>query len=162
MRWCRWECLWTFFLYEHIRHLWVCSDQWAYMKCACRCVCGGVRAVYGFQFIVVRILCSWVIIQSLYVLLVRSLLPFHFIYAIVFITYMSQVTYSNLTNSEEFCCRLWWIAMQWAAEWSCSVCRMFVLCLQHVHALSAECSCSVRISVYYLLPTHKAIDLQSC
>ena len=33
--------------------------------------------------------------------------------------------------------------MQWAAEWSCSVCRIFVLCLQNVRALSAEHPCSV-------------------
>ena len=47
-----------------------------------------------------------------------------------------------------------------SAERPCSVREASVLRLQGVCALSPDCLCSVRASVYYLLPTHKVIDLQ--
>ena len=46
-----------------------------------------------------------------------------------------------------------------ATERPCCVRETSVLCLQNVCALSAECICSTRASVNYLLRTHKAIDL---
>ena len=51
----------------------------------------------------------------------------------MFITYMSQVTYSNLTNSAKFVADY--------GELPCSE-------LQHVRALSAECLCSVFSAAY--------------
>ena len=56
-------------------------------------------------------------------------------FAIVY-TYTSQVTYTNPTNSEEFCCGFQWISVQQAAERPCCVRGMFVLCLR-ISILSA-------------------------
>ena len=50
-------------------------------------------------------------------------------------TVMSQVTYTNPTNFEELPCSK----------------------PQNVHAVFAERTCSVRASVYYLLPTTKRL-----
>ena len=52
------------------------------------------------------------------------------------IQYTSQVTYANLTNSEEFCCRLLWMAAQPVEYCLCPVCRMYV-------ALSIEFLCCI-------------------
>ena len=44
------------------------------------------------------------------------------------IRYMAQLTYGNLTNSEECYCRVHWIATWWAVYRLHHVCGMFMLC----------------------------------